>query len=67
MIENLYLLTPFTCFACPSTHLPSGNHFFVPCIYESVSDLLFRFHIQVKSYGICLLLSEHIISEYIIL
>ena len=64
--ENLYLLTPFTCFACPSTHLPSGNHYFAPCIYESVFVLLFRFHIQVKSYDICLLLSEGILFQSIL-
>ena len=43
---------------------PSGSHLFVLCICDSLfcyvcsSVLLFRFHVQVKSYSICLSLSD---------
>ena len=40
---NLYFLFPFTYFACPSTSLPSGNHYFVLCIFESVPVLFCLF------------------------
>ena len=43
----------------------SGNHQFVVCIYESVSGfficlfaVFFGFHIGMKSYGICISLSD---------
>ena len=46
------------------THLTFGNHQCVLCMYESISIwlclfvLIFRFHIEVKSYSICLSLSD---------
>ena len=56
-------LTTFTHFALPLGPFPSGNHYSVLCIFESVSvflypfDLLSRFHISVILYSICLLLT----------
>ena len=62
---NLYLLISLTYFTHPPPLLPSGNHLFVLCIYDSVLFcyvcsliLCFRFHMSVKSYGICLSLSN---------
>ena len=57
--ESLYLLISLTYFTHSPTSPRCDNHLLVLCIYKLVSVLLglfifFRFHIQVKSYGIFL-------------
>ena len=48
--SSLHLLIAYSCLGLPSFRLPTSNHWFVLCIYESVSVLLhsfvllFRFH-----------------------
>lgn len=51
---SLYFLIPLTHFAHPPNLLSSGEHQSVLCISES----RFYFHIQVKSWSICLSLFE---------
>ena len=58
---NFLIPSPFS--PSPPTLLSSGNHQSVLCIYESISGfgsfiLLFWFNLKVKSYGICLSLSD---------
>ena len=59
---QLVPLSPFLFFTYTPNALYCGSHQNVLCIYEFVSVcsfiLLFRFHIEVKSYGICLSLSD---------
>ena len=38
--KSVYLSVSLTYFSHPSTHLPSGNHLFVLCLYDSVPVLL---------------------------
>lgn len=57
---SLYLLIIFTHIIHPPP-TPSGNHSSVPCIYEFFVCLFcLRFHIQVRSYGVCLHLSDRV-------
>ena len=63
---RLYLLISHTYFSHPRTPLPSGNHLFVPFIYDSVSVsfIFFRFHVKLKLYSICFSLTYfHLISK----
>ena len=56
---NLHFLNPSPFSLIPRNALPSGNRQNVLCTYEFVAAsffvviLFFRFHIKVKSYGIC--------------
>ena len=63
--SGLYCLIPYSYLAPPLFPLSTGNHWFALYIRESVSALLytvvcfiFRFHIQVITYNVCLSLSD---------
>ena len=64
--QQMHSLIPITYFTHPHTHLPSGNYQFsrvkslflgLLCSFFSLLVLFLKFHIWVKSYGICLSLT----------